>query len=160
MKQKFADIKLFLKKIKNLSLGYNEIVFFDFEDLDQMQIGYRIDPDGRSLVSGNTEGWQENWWVIAGDGIGDPIFVDVNFDNLAVLTAVHGQGSWDPVLIADSLEGFAAILAILHKTSRGRTDPVKLEKKPIPEIEKLEVLNAILKYNPDADIEYWEMYLT
>ena len=160
LKEALAKIESFLAKAKDVSLGYRELAFVSHQELDGGQIGYRIDADGNSLMSGSDGDWQENWWVIATDELGDPIFVDLNSDNLPVFTAAHGEGSWEELLIANSLSGFTEILSTLYKTSIGRTDPVKFEKKPLMEVEKRELLEIIQMHTPDNQAEYWNIFLT
>jgi hypothetical protein len=152
-------IGTFLSDIKDISIGFNKINFAKDVDLDDAQIGYRIDTNGNSLITGNDGDWQEEWIVIASDGLGDPIFVDTNSPKLTVLTASHGEGSWDPFVIADSLGTFREILIFLNDISQNRTNPVLIEKNPISGTEKQIFLREIERKNPEADISYWNNFL-
>ncbi|WP_059304461.1 hypothetical protein [Bacillus cereus] len=81
------------------------IELFNSEEIEEGQIGYRITGDGENLMSGEEGSWQEGWIVIGLDSyIGDPIFVDTKDEGCAVYTAEHGDGIWNPVLVAVSIE--------------------------------------------------------
>ncbi len=151
-------IRNFLSDITNVSLGYNEINFIQPDNLDQEQIGYSIDSNGNSLINGDDGDWQEQWLVIAADQLGDPIIVDVSSPNLSVLSAAHGEGTWEPFIIADSLDKFANIISILNNVSKDRTYPVDLEINPITDKERQEALRKIEQQNPEAEIWYWENF--
>jgi hypothetical protein len=151
-------IKDFLSNTKDISLGYNEINFIIAENLDEGQIGYSVDTNGNSLITGKDGDWQEGWLVVASDQIGDPIFVDVRSNKLTVLSATHGHVTWEPFVIADSLDNFKNIIAIIHDISRDRTNPVALEKKPIAVNERQDVMAKIERQNPDTEIWYWENF--
>jgi hypothetical protein len=61
----------------------------------------------RIFTGENAGDWKRDWFVIAcEDLLGDPIFVDLSEPGLPVFTAAHGEGEWNPVLIASSLRGF------------------------------------------------------
>jgi hypothetical protein len=63
------------------------------DELDQGQIGYSVDDNNNSLITGQEGDWKDEWLVIGVDGlIGDPIFVDTSSKKLQVLTAAHGEG--------------------------------------------------------------------
>ncbi|KZD36807.1 hypothetical protein MHH66_20960 [Bacillus sp. FSL H8-0492] len=81
------------------------IELFNSEEIEEGQIGYRITDNGESLMSDEEESWQEGWIVIGLDSyIGDPIFVDTKDIACAVYTAEHGEGIWNPVLVAESID--------------------------------------------------------
>ncbi|HEX6426833.1 MAG TPA: hypothetical protein VF008_04070 [Niastella sp.] len=151
-------IKSFLSDTTDVSLGYNEINFFQPNDLNEEQIGYRIDQIGNSLITGNDGDWQEEWLVIGTDQLGDPIIVDVITPDLTVLSAAHGVGRWEPLVIAESLDSFANIIFILTTISKDRTQPADLDKNPITDMERQEALKQIEQQNPGAEIEYWESF--
>lgn len=151
-------IKIFLSETKDISLGYSEINFIQPDNLDEEQIGYSIDTNGNSLVTGNDGDWQQEWLVIATDHIGDPIIVDVSTSDLTILSAEHGEGDWQPLVIADSLEKFKNILSNLDNISKDRTNPVELENNPIADKEKQYILTQIEEQNPNADLSYWETF--
>ncbi len=86
--------------------GYEiEVEFVDPDELEAGQLGYAHAPDGRSLIE--PDGWRAEWLVVALDQLlGDPIFVDTSDGSLPVATAAHGEGVWDPLPLARSLEDF------------------------------------------------------
>jgi hypothetical protein len=84
-------IKQFLTNISDISLGYNEINFFDPLKLRDEQVGFSYNTEGNTLVTGNEGDWKEEWIVIANDEMGDPIIVDTSTPQLTVLNASHGR---------------------------------------------------------------------
>ncbi|GAB2454710.1 hypothetical protein GCM10011375_02290 [Hymenobacter qilianensis] len=152
-------IKIFLLEAKDISLGYSEIKFVDYDDLDAAQIGYKVDSKGNNLTSINEGDWQEEWLVIANDDLGDPIIVDTSSPDLAVLTAAHGEGDWEPQVIAESLDDFKEILNILNNSSLERNSELDTDKNSIDETQKQDFLLKIEQRNPDAAIWYWEAFL-
>jgi hypothetical protein len=38
--------------------------------------------------------------------LGDPIFIDINNKSYPVMTAMHGEGDWEPELMFSSLNNF------------------------------------------------------
>jgi hypothetical protein len=151
-------IENFLSGVTDVSLGSNEINFIQPDDLDAEQIGYSVDPSGNSLITGNDGDWQEEWLVIATDQLGDPFIVDVSSPKLTVLSAAHGEESWEPFVIANSLENFKAIISVLHKVAKNRTNPIELEKDPITDNERKDALTKIEQENPDVEISFWENF--
>jgi hypothetical protein len=149
-------IKNFLSDTRDLSIGDNEINFIQPDDLDKEQVGYSVDPNGNSLVTGNDGDWQEEWLVIATDQLGEPIIVDIGSPNLTVLSAAYGEGTWEPFVIADSLDNFKNIISSLADISKNRTNPVNLENNPITDKERQNVLTKIEHQNPDTELLYWE----
>ena len=151
-------IKNFLADTHDVSLGYSEINFIQPENLDEEQIGYSVDAHNNSLITGNDGDWQEEWLVIANDELGDPIFVDVSSPNLTVLSSQHGEGTWEPFVIANSLDNFKSIISILNDISNDGTNPVDLEKNPISVKERQNTLTSIEEQNPDVEIWFWEKF--
>jgi hypothetical protein len=150
----------FLSSNSNIELGYSEITFFEPDQLLNEQIGYSKDADGNTLITVEEGCWESGWVVIGIDGlVGDPIFVDTNSNHLTVLTAVNGEGSWEPEIIADSFEKFVKIIADLKVLSNERNSPVELEHNPIDLTERTTFLDEVRKNNPLTSIEYWEIFL-
>jgi hypothetical protein len=152
-------IRTFLKSTKSVSLGYNEINFFSPEELDEEQVGYSVDPDGKSLITGKNGDWQQEWIVIGYDALGDPILADTSMPQCTVLSATHGEGDWKPFIIADSLDNLKAILLLLTNISKNRTDPDELEKTPISKKERQNLLQEIRRQNSNSEIWFWENFL-
>jgi hypothetical protein len=149
-------IKQFLSKVSNITLGYNEVNFFSPETLQKEQVGYSIDPSGRTLVTGRAGDWKAEWLVIGRDPLGEPMIVDTASEELAVLSALHGEGVWTPFVIADSMESFGDVIAVLEGVSYGRSTPVDMEKNPIGKRERQFALEQIAGQNPHAELAYWE----
>lgn len=156
--QNAEQINRFLGQISDISLGYSEINFASPDQLEEAQLGYSMDLDGNSLISGNDGDWEEGWLVIASDQIGDPIMVDLRNNSMPVLSAAHGEGSWEPFVIADSLDSFIIICSKLMELSKNRSNPTAIEENPIPEKEKIAFLSWIEENNPESDISYWEIF--
>lgn len=110
------DLQLILSKIEELENNDVEIEVDDFEvetisihlfsreEFEEGQLGYRMDIDGNSLTGDNEGDWKENWYVIGYDElVGDPIFIDINNKNYPILTAMHGEGEWEPEIMFSSL---------------------------------------------------------
>jgi hypothetical protein len=152
-------IKGFLTETPNISFGYREINFFSADKLEEEQIGYSFDTHNNSLVTGQEGDWKEEWLVIGIDDLGDPIIVDVSEQNLTVMTAMHGEGEWEPYSIADSLDNFKKIILELKKLSQKRTNPVDLEKNPISKKERKQFIKQIEEENPNVDVDYWDNIL-
>lgn len=81
-----------------------------YEDFEKMQIGYHWDSAQKTLITNNTGSWQESWYVIAQNALGDPFFVDFNAENYPVYTAIHGIDRWKALKVSDSIYNFIEIL--------------------------------------------------
>jgi len=74
------------------------------DELGDMQVGYSVTEDGRSLTGDADGDWRPTWIVIGTEELtGDPLFVDLDTPHLAVYTAMHGMGDWDPDQLVDAL---------------------------------------------------------
>ena len=151
-------IKQFLDEVSNISIGHNEIVFLSANRLENEQIGYSIDTNGISLVSEKEGDWQKKWITIAHDNLGDPFIVDTGSKTLTVLSAAHGEGIWQPFIVADSLDSFRNIVLIIKQVSNNRNHPVALGKNPITDSERNSSLQQIEKENPKTGLWFWEVY--
>ena len=89
----------------------------------------------------------------------DPIFVDIENQNLPVFIAEHGNGEWEENYIAISIENFSQILNDLKQLSIKRENPVQIEKNPISESELEMFLSKTKEENKGMDVEYWEIFL-
>lgn len=82
-----------------------------YGDFEKMQMGYRWYPvQNRTLITKHNGSWQESWYVIAQNELGDPFFVDFNIENYPVYTAIHGTGGWKALKVSDSIYRFVEIL--------------------------------------------------
>lgn len=144
----------------SVSLGYSTIEICAPTQLEDAQLGYAYDLQGNSLVGQSAGDWQANWLVIGHEGLcGDPIFVDRQEDGLPVYTAIHGVGSWEPVMIATKLQNFVETLKIIEEIAKGRETPVLLERNPISSDQKEKVLTKIRNTTQINEVEFWELLL-
>ena len=152
-------IKYFLQEIDDISIGFSEINFFTADNLDKEQVGYSFDPNGNSLITGQSGDWKDGWIVVGNDDLGDPLFIDSFDSNLPVFTSQHGQGVWDAKLIANSLDKFKVILVDLRKLSVERESPSEIEENPISKTDLDRFFNKIKSDNSGLDILWWEVFL-
>jgi hypothetical protein len=120
-----------------VSLGYTTIYVCRPNELEQHQVGYSLDPDSKSLTGENEGDWLKSWLVIGHEDLtGDPFFIETCRPHYPVYTAVHGEGQWDPVMVADSLQGFRQALSAVAKIAAGRQYPLALEANPLTQQER------------------------
>ncbi len=132
-----------------VAIGFSSIEISPLQQLDALQEGY------------SGANWQKGWLVIGHEGLaGDPIFVDLGEKQIPVFTAAHDTGSWSPVCLAESIEGFCAIVEKLRKLARNRSNPVELEANPLGEKEVDRFLSDVAKSNPQADFEVWRSWMS
>ena len=145
----------------DISYGVGGIRIFPLAEIDEGQIGYSLSPDGDSLCDGAEGSWKPEWVVIGYEtGLGDPIILDTSNSDFQVMTAIHGEGSWEPQPIAKSLEAFGMTLRAVREISTGREYPVALENNPLSDDERRSVLQAIRKINGDEiEMGFWEATL-
>jgi hypothetical protein len=84
--------------------------------------------------------------------------IDVSSPDLPIVTATHGEGTWEPLMIADSLQDFKMILVILNDVSSNRSNPVDIEKNPLNKKDRRTALSKIKTQNRHTDISYWENF--
>nr|WP_207193695.1 hypothetical protein [Bacillus sp. TH13] len=83
------------------------IHLFSREEFEEGQLGYSVDEEDNSLTGDSEGDWKETWYVIGYDeNLGDPIFVDIEDKNYPVMTAMHGEGDWEPEVMFSSLNEF------------------------------------------------------
>lgn len=131
------------------------------EEIEEGQLGYPTSPDGSSLCTGETGAWRPEWIVIGYDtGLGDPLIMDTSDPALPVMTDMHGQGRWEPVKIAASLEIFLSAFKDLAQIAEGRGSPVELEAKPLSQRERSDFLRRISELNGNrTGLEFWSALL-
>jgi len=93
---------------------FQELIIYAAPELDRAQVGFRGPRLGDDAFVA-PHGWRRSWVVIAYDS-GDPYFLDTtkiqpNGDT-PVWTAMHGTGTWEPILAASSLAQFLQILRV------------------------------------------------
>ena len=133
-----------------VSIGYGTIDLIPARDLASAQQGY-----------GDADcGWQPEWLVVGHEELcGDPLFIDTDDEDFPVYTAEHGTGAWRPRLIAFSFRHFGQILEHLSELSRGRSNPVELERRPVSASERVAFMEFIRRDSPDVDFGFWESLL-
>jgi hypothetical protein len=115
--------------LEEVSCGYRTVRLFQESELEDAQIGYSVGEAGEDFTGQSDGDWSSNWLVIGDEDVcGDPIFVDLSETDFSVFTAAHGQGRWDPELLASSLTGFIKALAEVHRLSEDRRNPTQLER--------------------------------
>lgn len=142
-----------------VGIGFNGITLFTLDELDGAQIGYSKSPNGESLCEGREGQWQPQWLVIGNEPVcGDPIILDTSDSNLPVFYDLHGQGKWEPAIIALTLDTFIESLREIRKLSVGRSDPVSLVQNPVTEGERARVIEKIKSLNSgdDSSTSFWE----
>jgi hypothetical protein len=145
--------------LDKVSCGYRTVTLFPTAELGDAQIGYSVGDAGEDLTGTSDGDWQANWLAIGYEDVcGDPIFIDLSESALPVFTAAHGQGRWDAELIASSLTGFLKALAEVDRISTNRRNPVELERHPLSEVEREQVLKQIAKVNGKGNLEFWESW--
>ncbi|MCZ4312211.1 hypothetical protein O4H66_02240 [Comamonadaceae bacterium G21597-S1] len=148
-------------RFDEISLGFGGVRLATLVELEAFQIGYSMSLDGTNLCSDAPGYWRSTWLAIGEETSGgDPLILDTSSKALAVLTARHGLGQWDPYPVATSLAALDAALNVLAQTSRGRENPVALERNPMTEEERELALSVIGAANPGIDLQYWDLLLT
>lgn len=74
---------------------------YSFDELVTRQDGYRWFGGSRTPEPE----WRPEWIVVA-DASADPFMADISQENLPVLFARHGAGTWMPVEVASSMPAF------------------------------------------------------
>lgn len=138
-----------------ISFGYFELSVENSSSFSRAQVGYRTDQYGNDLTNNSSGGWNKDWYVIASDE-GNPFFIDLATSK--IYTALHGNGSWNPRLLANSLDQFLDILKKLNELSINRKNPIELEKNPISLVEYEEFKNFIV-HELGQDFSEWEPWV-
>jgi hypothetical protein len=117
---------------KQVFFGSHGFYIVKSNQLDKMQLGYSIDPDGNNLCGVADGGWSKEWIVFATDAeIGDPFFVDIRDANLPVYTAMHGIRDWNPVFVSKSLDSFIKVMSYLQSLSKQTESLIEPNKETI-----------------------------
>jgi hypothetical protein len=143
--------------LEKVSCGYRTVTLFSAAELAEGQVGYSVGEAGEDFTGESEGDWRANWLVIGDEDVcGDPIFVDLSESDLPVFTAAHGQGRWDPEILASSFAGFVKALAEVDRVSQTRRNSVQLERHPLSKVEREQVLKQIAKVNGKANLEFWD----
>jgi hypothetical protein len=139
-----------------VSLGYQTIRLYRAPGVQALQIGYSVRPAGEPLESD----WRKEWVVVGYEECcGDPIFIDSSASGFPVYTAIRGEGTWEAIQIAVSLEAFGHALSAVAEVAKGRENPGALENNPLTLSEKQATIAAIKRHNPGVNLEFWEAVL-
>ena len=137
--------------------GVGGIQLFRCDELPRGQVGFAVALDGESLVGVGPGYWRPEWVVIGHEtACGDPIFASDETPH-PVFSAMHGEGSWDPKLVAPSLEAFAHCLRAFQRFAVGRSSSIEINANPpTPEQQGqfLTVIRSLTNRNQDA-LGFW-----
>ena len=132
----------------DISYGVGGIEFIPVESIAAEQAGYA------------GPGWSQDWLVIASESAcGDPIFVDRSHPEFPVLTAMHGEGSWEPSPVAPSWQVFLEIIEVIRPVTAGREHPVGLEAKPLTANERSAIDSALRDLLGSTPSDFWDLLL-
>ena len=159
MKFPASYIEILKTMPEEISYDIGGIKLFPVAELEQAQVGYSLGPDGKSLCGDNDGDWRSSWIVIGHEtACGDPLFIDTNDTALPVLTAIHGEGAWEPRPVAISIKAFAQCLEVFSHISSNRRNPVELENNPLSEGERSAFLHRIAELNERKfQPEFWNV---
>lgn len=127
------------------------------DELERAQVGYAVEEDGKSLVSGEPGAWQADWMAIGYEtSFGDVIFASRMAPH-PVFTSVHGEGAWEPRAIAPSLEAFGACLEAFRLYATDRGSPGEVEDNPPSAAERAAFLDAVQRHTQGSEsaMEFW-----
>ncbi|HEX5501252.1 MAG TPA: SMI1/KNR4 family protein [Thermomicrobiales bacterium] len=130
---------------------FRAIVLYAAPDLEAAQVGFRGPrPGDESFVA--PHGWHRSWVVIATDA-GDPYFLDVTKADARgecpVYTAMHGTGTWEPLLAASSVEQYLCILDVWLRIVLPHHDRQNPDE-PLDELHTRRLAAEIARIDPAA----------
>lgn len=112
--------------IDMVEYGVGGIQLLRSDEVPRGQVGFAVASDGESLAGVDPGDWRPEWVVIGHEtACGDPIFASAETPH-PVFSAMHGQGFWEPKLVAPSLEVYARCVRELQGFAAGRSSPVGL----------------------------------
>jgi hypothetical protein len=158
-----ADFKRTLHSIPatEVNFGSGGLHLYGPDEIDAGQIGYAVASDGSSLCTGEKGAWRPEWTVIGYDtASGDPLIMDCSDAGLPILWDLNGQGKWEPVKIAISLETFLAQFREFARLAEGRSTPIELEANPVSHNEEFGFLTRISQLNQgQTGLDFWKARL-
>lgn len=144
--------------ISEVFFGNHGLNIIQSSQIDEMQLGYSIHPDGSDLCGTNEGDWLREWIVIGNDTeVGDPFFVDSSDNDLPVYTAMHGMGTWEPELVSNSLKSFIEALQYLKSLTNQTYSLIDPDDDTITDEEKLNSIQEKIVRICGAD-EFWESF--
>ena len=143
--------------VNEISFGVGGIKLFTADEIEEGQVGYRVTSDGKSLCSEEQGAWMPSWIAIGYEtACGDPLFIETAEPSLPVLTAMHGEGTWEPMPVAISFEAFAESFRDFAKIAQHRNSPVELDANPLPEAERSAFLRRTRELNQEEfESSFW-----
>jgi len=147
--------------VDEVAYGCGGIKLFGAAEIEHGQVGYSVARDGKSLCSRDLGAWRPNWTVIGYEtACGDPLFIDTDDSALPVLTAVHGEGAWEPQAVAISIDAFARLLEEFARISEGRSNPVERDNNPLSDAQRGTFLRRVAELNgTQFETEFWTVLL-
>ena len=137
--------------VVTVSLNGRDLTLFSKSQIEDAQLGYSVDSDGKDLTGPGRGPWKNYWLVVGRDElVGDPVFLDTRKRSNGVLTAMHGQGAWAPISIASSIETFFKGLEFIKSLSPSQVLQTKAKRKLISRIASTT--------NADG-LEFWATWL-
>lgn len=151
------ELKLLNLESEQIEEWINFAVFAP-EKLEKAQVGYSVDPAGRSLITGEEGDWQPEWIVIGYTKlIGDPIILDTDEEGQPVSYLMHGMGEWGAgSYIAGSIKQWRGAVAKVMQFMKSHHDN---SNPPITRSELDDLVSDIVEADDCADSDTWEMLL-
>jgi len=145
-------------QVTEIYFGCHGFNLIKSNQIDEMQLGYSVHPDGSDLCGTNEGDWFKEWIVIGTDTeVGDPFFVDSNDTNYPVYTAMHGMGSWEPDLVSKTLEAFLEGLIYLQSISNQSYSLIDPNEKTVVDEVQLNSIKTKLIELCGTD-DFWEPF--
>jgi hypothetical protein len=141
--------------------GVGGIQLFQPDELPRGQVGFAVASDGEVLVGIGPGDWRPEWIVIGHEtACGDPIFATDEPPH-PVFSAMHGEGSWEPKLVAPSIETFGACLTAFRVFAAGRSNPVQIDANPTTREQQAQFLTVIrnLTNSSQDALEFWAVQI-
>lgn len=134
---------------------FQELIIYAAPELDRAQVGFRGPRLGDDAFVA-PHGWRRSWIVIAFDS-GDPYFIDTtkNLPNgdSPIWTAMHGTGTWEPILAASSLAQFLQILRVWVRIVVSHHDKQNPDE-PLDDAHLRRLTNEITQIDAEAK-DHW-----
>lgn len=131
------------------------------ENLSREQVGFLVSSCGESLAGVRPGDWRPEWMVIGHNTwCGDPIFTSRESPHL-VFTAMHGEGSCTPKLVAPTIGLFGQCLKLFKQFAARRSSPADLEANPPTLQEQSQFLQQIngLTDGDKEPAEFWAVLI-
>jgi hypothetical protein len=147
--------------IDAVEFGVGGIRLFRSSEVAKGQLGFAVASNGESLGGAGPGDWRPEWVVIGIEtACGDPIFASQETPH-PVFSAMHGQGFWEPKLVAPSIAAFAKCVRELYRFATGRSWPYGIDPNPPTPEQQAEFLRAIRSLtNGDQDaLGFWAVQI-